>query len=173
VSTGRRALVLIAVLTTYLAVTLPILQSVPGGAIEPLDAQFFYSPDVAFTTLASYGQARRFWIVMYVTWDVGNPVLYSLALAMSLSWLGQRLFGRETRAHALALLPFLAAVCDLLENTCIIIMFTMLDRRPAPVAWMSTAFTMAKASVLGVCLLLIVAGLVALAVRRVRTTGGT
>ena len=81
-----------AAFVVYVAATLPFLNSAPGGNIEPLDAQFFYTPEKAFSTVDSYGDSSPFWIIIYLTWEVAAPILYSLTFSLVISWLFRRGF---------------------------------------------------------------------------------
>jgi hypothetical protein len=157
---GWLVLARFAAFAIWVAVTLPVLQAAPGGSIVSLDAQFFYPPEKAFSTVASYGDAGRFWIRIYLTWDIVNPILYTLAFSLLISWLFQRGFEPRSKLHKLNVLPVGAGLCDLLENICVVIMLLVYPARPTLVAWSSTVCTMSKVSFLGVSTLLILGGLV-------------
>jgi len=163
---GWLILVLFAVFVVFEAITLPLLQAAPGGSIVALDAQFFYTPEQAFSTVASYGDAGRFWIRIYLTWDIVNPILYTLIFSLFISWLFQRSFKPGSKLQKLNVLPVGGGFFDLLENICIVIMLTVYPAQPAVVAWLSTVCTMTKMSFLGVSTLLILVGLVKAAMNR-------
>jgi hypothetical protein len=163
---GWLILVIFAVFVVFVAVTLPVLQAAPGGSIESLDARFFYTPEEAFSTVASYGDAGRFWIRIYLTWDIVNPILYTLAFSLLISWLLQRGFKPGGKLQELNVLPVGAGLFDLLENICIVTLLTVYPAQPAVVAWLSTVCTMSKMSFLGVSTLLILVGLVKAAMNR-------
>ena len=152
--------VLFITLVVYIAVTLPILQAAPGGNIISLDAQFFYKPDKAFSTIASYGDSAHLWKWLYLTWDILTPILYSLAFSLSISWLFQRGFKRESKFQALNLVPASAGIFDLLENISIVTLLSVYPAQPVGIAWLSTFCTMVKVSLLGVSIVLIVVGFV-------------
>ena len=157
-------LALLAAFAVYVYVTLPLLQDAPGGWIESLDAQLPYTPKEAFRTVASYGDAAPFWMRIYLTWDVVNPILYTLVFSLLISWLFQRGFRPGSRLHALNLLPVGAGLFDLLENLSIVTLLATYPARPVAVAWLATVCTMAKTGFLGASALLVLAGLVAAAV---------
>ena len=157
---GWLILALFAVFVAYLALTLPALQAAPVGNIESLDSQFFYTPEQAFSTVTSYADAARFWIRIYLTWDVLNPILYALAFSLSISWLFQRGFKPESKLQRLNLLPVGAGLFDLLENISIVTMLAVYPARPVAVAWLSTLCTMAKVSLLAISILLILPGII-------------
>jgi hypothetical protein len=168
-ASGWLILGLIAVLVAFEAITLPILQRSPGGNIEPLDGRFFYTPQEAFSTIGSYADAAPFWIRVYLTWDIVNPFLYTLIIALLMSWLFQRGFAPESRIQLLNVLPIGAGIFDLLENALIVTMLATYPARPAPVAWLSTVCTMSKVSILAVCILLVLFGTVKAVTHRLRT----
>ena len=161
---GWLILALVAAFVIFEVITLPRLQATPAGNIVSLDAQLFYTPEQAFATVAAYGEARHFWIPIYLTWDVVNPVLYTLIFGLLISWLFRRGFKPESRLQRLNVLPVGAGVCDLLENICIVTLLAVYPAQPAVVAWLSTICTVGKMGFLSVSTLLILAGLVAAAV---------
>ena len=157
---GWLILALFAAFVVFEAVSLPLLKAAPGGSIESLDAQFFYTPEEAFSTVASYGDAGRFWIRIYMTWDIVNPILYTLVFSLLISWLFQRSFKPGSKRLKLNVLPVGAGLFDILENICIVTLLAVYPAKPAVVAWVSTVCTMSKISFLGMSVLLILVGLV-------------
>jgi len=157
---GWRILALVAAFVVFEAITLPRLQAAAGGNIVSLDAQLFYTPEQAFATVAAYGNARRFWIPVYLTWDVVNPILYTSIFGLLISWLFRRGFKAESKLQKLNLLPVGAGLSDLLENLCIVTLLAVYPAQPAAVAWLSTVCTVSKMGFLGVSTLLILVGLV-------------
>jgi hypothetical protein len=157
---GWLILALFAAFVAFVAVTLPLLQAAPGGSIASLDTQLYYTPEEAFSTVASYGDAGRFWIRIYLTWDIVNPILYTLAFSLLISWLFQRGFKPGSKLQELNVLPVGAGLFDLLENVSIVTLLAVYPAQPAVVAWLSTVCTMSKISFLGMSTLLILVGLV-------------
>ena len=94
---GWRILALVAGFVAFEIVTLPRLQAAPGGNVVSLDAQLFYRPEQAFTTVAAYGDARGFWIPVYLTWDIAHPILYTLIFSLLISWPGSARSARRAR----------------------------------------------------------------------------
>lgn len=167
---GRRILALVAGFVAFEAITLPRLQAAPGGDIVSLDAQLFYRPEQAFATVAAYGAARDFWIPVYLTWDVANPIFYTLIFSLLISWLFQRGFKPESKLQRLNVLPVGAGLCDLLENLCIVTLLAAYPARPAAVAWLSTICTVGKMGFLGLSTLLVLVGLIAAVVKALAHT---
>lgn len=163
---GWLILALFAAFVVFVAVTLPVLQAAPGGSIVSLDTRFFYTPEEAFSTVGSYGDASRFWIRIYLTWDIANPILYTLAFSLLISWLFQRSFKPGSKLQKLNVLPVGAGLFDLLENISIVTLLTAYPAQLTVVAWLSTVCTMSKISFLGVSTLLILFGVVRAAMNR-------
>lgn len=163
---GWLILALFAAFVAFMAVTLPALQAAPGGSIVSLDAQLFYTPEEAFSTVASYGDAAPFWIRMYLTWDIVNPILYTLAFGLLISWLFQRSFKPGSKLQKLNVLPVGAGLFDLLENISIVILLAVYPAQPTVLAWISTICTVSKISFLGASVLLVLVGLLKAAMNR-------
>jgi hypothetical protein len=167
-ASGRLILALIAVFVIFESITLPILQRSPGGEIEPLDAIFFYTPQEAFSTIGLYGDARSFWIGAYLSWDIVNPILYTLIVSLAMSWVFQRSFGPAGLIGRLNVLPFGAGLFDVLENVSIVIMMTTYPARHDFIARLAAICTVSKVGILGVSTLLILIGLIMAATSRLR-----
>jgi hypothetical protein len=163
---GWLILALFATFVVFIAITLPVLQASPGGTIESLDARFFYTPEEAFSTVGSYGEASRFWIRIYLTWDIVNPILYTLTFGLLISWLFQRSFKSGSKLQKLNVVPVGAGLFDLLENFSIVILLLAYPAQYTVVAWLSTVCTMSKIILLGVSILLILIGVVGAALKR-------
>ncbi|MCJ7570116.1 MAG: hypothetical protein MUO58_21605 [Anaerolineales bacterium] len=163
---GWLILALFATCVVFIAITLPVLQASPGGTIEALDARIFYTPEEAFTTVGSYGEASGFWVLIYLTWDIVNPILYSLTFGLLISWLFQRSFKSDNKLQKLNMVPVGAGLFDLLENLSIVILLLAYPTQYSIVAWLSTVFTMSKIILLGVSILLILIGVVGAALNR-------
>lgn len=157
---GWLILALLAGLVIYLLITLPVLQAAPGGDVEALDAQVFYTPEKAFSTVESYGTSKQFWTFLYLTWDIVTPILYTLTFSLSISWLFQRSFKSNSKLKILNIVPIGAGIFDILENISIVALFTSYPSQPIVVAWLGAFSTLIKVSFLGVSILLILTGLV-------------
>ncbi|NIS80390.1 MAG: hypothetical protein GTO14_09335 [Anaerolineales bacterium] len=165
---GWIILALFATLVVYVAITLPILQAAPGGSIVSLDARLFYTPEEAFSTVGSYGDASSFWIRIYLTWDVVNPILYTMAFSLLISWLFQRSFKPGSRMQQLNVLPVGAGIFDLLENISIVTLLATYPDQLTIVAWLGTLFTTTKMGFLAVSTLLISFGVVSAAANKLK-----
>lgn len=163
-----RILALFAAFVLYIMITFPALQAAPGGSIVSLDAQLFYTPDQAYATVGSYAEAAGFWMLMYLTWDVVTPLLYSLGFGLLISWLYQRTFDPHSKWQRLNLVPIGAGLFDLLENLSIVILLWAYPSQLSAVAWVATFFTMSKMSLLLASVLLAIIGLIAYGMKRIR-----
>jgi hypothetical protein len=169
---GWLILVLLAIFVPYLLTTAPVLKTVPGGDITSLDAQIFYTPQQAFSTIASYGSAAPYWVRIHLTWDLINPVMYTLLLCVSISWLFQRGARPESRFRNINLLPLVAGFSDLLENLAIVTLLTVYPARPVAVAILSTIFSTLKWTFVGLSVLVLIATAVRAAFNRFRLIAG-
>lgn len=165
---GWVVVALVAVFVAFEAITLPLLQRSPGGDIVSLDARFFYTPQEAFSTIGAYADARSFWIGVYLTWDVVNPILYTLMFGLLMSWLFQRGFDPDSKLRKWNVLPIGAGLFDLLENASIVALLGTYPSRLTFVAWLGSLCTMSKVVILGVCTLLILFGTIMAATNKFR-----
>ena len=141
---GWLVLATFAVLVGFVALTLPSVQAASGDT-EGLDTRHFYTPSEAFATVTSYDETGRTALrVFYLTGDILNPTLYASFLILLISWLFQRGFRPESNMQKLNVLPIGAAVFDLVENICIVIMLWVHPVQPRIVAWLSTVGTTTK-----------------------------
>jgi len=163
---GWLILALLALFVGFVALTLPFLQSKPGANIESLDGRMFYTPDEAYSTLGSYADASRFWTRIYLTWDIANPIFYTLILGLGISWLFERGFSSDSKLQMLNITPVGAGLFDVLENILITTLLTAYPTRLTAVAWLATVSTMAKTIFLGASGMLILVGLVASTLNR-------
>ncbi len=163
---GWLILALFTTFVVFIAITLPVLQASPGGSIESLDARVFYTPEEAFSTVGSYGEASGFWIRIYMTWDLVNPLLYTLIFGLLISWLFQRSFRPGSKLQKLNVVPVGAGLFDILENLSIVILLLAYPARPPVVAWLGTIFTMSKTVFMAASALLILIGVVGAALNR-------
>lgn len=165
---GWVVLALLAAFVLWEAVTLPFLAESPGGNINPLDARFFYMPAEAFATVASYGDAKPFWIRTYLTWDIVNPILYSLFFALAISWLFRMGFAPQRAIQRANLIPLAAGMFDLIENASFVTLLSVFPSQPESIAWLATACTVGKVLALGVSVLLLIVGFAAAVTSRLR-----
>ena len=136
--------VVLVLLVGFITLTLPLLQAASGD-VEGLDVRFYYPPEEAFAAIDAYTPAGRAALrPLYLTVDVGNPILYTGLLVLLVSWLFQRAFAPHSAWRVLNVFPLGAALCDLLENLSIVTMLTAYPNHPRLAAWLATLGTMGK-----------------------------
>ena len=141
----------------------------PASAGGPLDARFFYTPQQAKAIIAAYNaEGRRIYMVSELTLDILFPIAYTLFLALSISWLFQRTFDRSGSMQRLNLVPVGAWFFDLLENIGVVIMLAMFPSFSLLVGSLTSSFTVIKWSFALLSILLLLFGVVAYLLRRVR-----
>ncbi len=131
----------------------------------PLDLMFFYTPDKAYSMIASYGdQGRAAYRTGELTLDIIYPIVYTLFFSLLITWLFRRGLDPKSRLQRLNVVPFGALAFDLLENACIVAMLSLYPSTPAGLAWTAAVFTMTKWLYAGAGMVLILIG-IAVAVR--------
>jgi len=145
----------IAVLPNQLAK----IQAVSGGT-GPIDLQFFYTPEKVYSMVASYGDTgRAAYRTFELTGDIIYPIIYTLLLALLITWLFQRGFAPNSKMQRFNVAPFGGWLFDLLENLGIAAMLSIHPSTPAALAWLSAVFTLVKWLFVGTSLVLILIGL--------------
>ncbi|MGC9399263.1 MAG: hypothetical protein ACP5HM_09005 [Anaerolineae bacterium] len=131
-----------------------------------LDGRFAYTPEQAFSAVASYGDTGRIQMIWIHLGDFILITLYTSMFCLSISWLFQRGFKPDSRMQRLNLVPILGGFFDVLENIWIMTMILVYPARPTVVAWLSTISTTGK-YIMGVpIVLLLLIGLVKAAMNR-------
>ncbi|HUX22447.1 MAG TPA: hypothetical protein VMW69_14510 [Spirochaetia bacterium] len=169
---GWLILVLLAIFIPYLLTTAPVLKTVPGGNITSLDAQVFYTPQQAFSTIASYGSSIPYWVRIHLTWDLINPLMYTLLLSVAISWLLHRGFRPESRAAVFNLLPLAAGLSDILENLAIVVLLSVYPAKPVAVAIFGTLFSTLKMTFFGLSVIMLLVAAARAALNRFRRIEG-
>lgn len=145
---GWLILLLLALEILFNAVILPRTQAqmeAGSGGVGPIDLQFFYTPEKAYSMVAAYGDAgRAAYRTFELTGDILYPIIYTLLFSLLITWLFQRGFNADSQMQRLNVVPFGAGLFDLLENAGIVIMLSVYPSTPAIVAWLTTIFTMLK-----------------------------
>jgi hypothetical protein len=151
-------LILSLIAAFVLLVNLPLAD--PTLISMSLDGQFAYTPEQAFSALASYGDAGRVQMIWIHLADFILITLYTSMFCLSISWLFQRGFKLDSRIQRLNVVPILGGFFDVIENVWIITLILVYPARPTIVAWLATISTMGK-YIMGIpIVLLLVIGLV-------------
>jgi hypothetical protein len=133
----------------------------------------FYSPQALFDMLDKYSDEDRRAHIRFIYLDLVYPVIYSVTVAILLaSLLSALLPASQTWLRYLALLPFVIAICDYLENLSLLLILQRYSAsyRPFGLARFSSAMTTAKLFLICATAALIFAGLVALVVKMLRSS---
>jgi len=126
-------------MAVYLAFPL-VLFPLAAGDLDnmPLDLMFAYSPEQAYSQLATFGeQARANYARSTVTVDLTYSMVYTLLFAV---WLSLLLRGRSRYCSYLSMLPFVIFIFDIIENTGILL---MLANFPHEIYWLALATSIA------------------------------
>ena len=177
VSTGWVALSALLIFLLFSALVLPQqatkAEQETGGSESP-DTSFFYSSSDLYRMAESYGeQGREAYIRARFTFDLVWPLVYTLFLATSISWVFGRAFGSDSRWQRANLAPLLGALFDYLENLAASLVMLRYPEQTAVVDALAPVFTALKWLLLGASFLLLFGGVVVAAWRRFRErTGG-
>ena len=147
-----------------LLVNLPLAD--PALVSTSLDGRFGYTPDQAFSAVASYGANGRVQMIWIHLADFILITLYTAMFCLSISWFFQRGFKLDSRMRRLNLVPLLGGFFDAMENIWIITMILVYPAQPTAVAWLSTLSTMSKYLMGILIVLLLLIGLAKAAMNR-------
>jgi len=157
--------VILSIIAAFvILINLPLAD--PGLISMSLDGQFAYTPEQAFSAVASFGDDGRAQMIWIHLADFILITLYTLMFCLSISWLFQRGFKLDNRMQRLNLVPILGGFFDLMENIWIITLILSYPAQPTVVAWLSTISTTGK-YIMGIpIVLLLLIGLVKAAMNR-------
>ncbi|HUF37803.1 MAG TPA: hypothetical protein VMN57_04720 [Anaerolineales bacterium] len=115
------------------------------GETDPIDLQFFYTPEKVYAMVEAYGpEVRTQYRDFALTGDIAYPIVYPLFFSLAISWLFKRGLPKDSRLHRLNVVPFGAGIFDVLENLAIAAMLGGYPAEPAWLAWIAAFFTMVK-----------------------------
>jgi hypothetical protein len=177
VSSGWLALAATVVFVLFVSFVLPAqsqVQSSRGAeGIRSPDLSLVYSPATLYKTAEAYGpDGRTAYVRARGTFDVLWPLVYTVFLAVVLSWVARRLSGTKSWRRA-NLVPIAAGAFDLLENVCTSIVMLRYPARTPVVDLLAPVFTVLKWSFLTVAFVLALVGVVIVAWQAIATRPGT
>jgi len=148
VSSGSVVLMSLAIFVAFTALVLPGQSScaskVSGDAGTP-DLSFFYTPDELYRMAESYGEeGREAYIRARFTFDLVWPVVYTLFLATSISWVSRKSLRHESGLRRWNMVPLYGAFFDYLENVSTSLVMSRYPVHSPIVDWLATIFTQAK-----------------------------
>ena len=132
-----------------------------AGPLNPLDLFVpTYSVETAHEMVAAYGEAgRAIYRNIELTADVIYPLVYGLAFALLIAFLWKKAAPHQSWARYLPLLAFVTVICDLLENSMIVILLSSYPEQSDTVAKMASIFSLMKWTMVFVCATAIIGGL--------------
>ena len=121
ISTGWTTLAVLVVFILFVAFILPKFQQLSNGYAKEAgspDLSLFYSGKSLYSMAEAYGEyGRQSFIDIRWTLDLAFPVLYTLFLVTSGSWLLRKIIPVSSKWRLLNLVPLGAFFFDLAENS--------------------------------------------------------
>jgi hypothetical protein len=118
---------------------------VASGGTDPIDAQLFYTPEKAYSMVASYGEAgRAAYRTFELTGDILYPVMYTRLFSLLITWFFSKGFAANSAMQKLNIVPLGGWLFDLCENLSIATMLSLYPSTPTRLAWMGSIFTLLK-----------------------------
>ena len=158
IANTRYLIIFVIALVLFALLVLPVENKkaqTDFSGITP-DTTFFYHAADLVTMAEIYGESgRHLYGISRVRFDVLFPLLYGFTLSIAMSWLLKRLLKKERKWCFLNLLPFIAALFDLLENLFATIVFSSYPDVPNWLLMITPIFSLLKWVLLGVSALII------------------
>lgn len=128
-ATGRNIAIFAALMALFAVVIVPLVQAkveAYSGGTSLVDLKMSYTPQTLYMMIASYGDAgRSLYRGFAASGDLLYPVVYSLLLALLLSWLIQRSRLSSSKLAMLNVVPLGGMVFDWLENAHVITLLSL------------------------------------------------
>jgi hypothetical protein len=172
IATRRILAVLMVIFLVLFVVVFPAvsmrLKDLSGGE-QMIDLQPGYTPARVFAMVAAFGpEGRSLHMGATLTADLLYPLDYSFLFALVIISTYRQAFPSGRLLPTLALVPFITAGFDLLENAGIVTLLASYPTQPVWIAQAASLFTILKWTFVLLSLLLILIGFIALAVTRLR-----
>ncbi len=159
---GRIIFAFLALMLLFAMFIVPTVQGrleASSGGSGPIDLLLSYTPEKAYSMIASYGNAgRSLYRTFAMTADVIYPVVYSIFLGLLITWLFQRSIAPNSKLQMLNTVPFGALLFDWLENISIVTMLSLYPSTPTTVAKLASICTTIKWSFGAAGMLLVLIG---------------
>ena len=148
VSTGWVVLSALAIFLLFSALVLPgqaaRAETDTGNAGSP-DTSFFYSADDLYRMAEVYGQqGREAYVRTRFTFDLIWPLVYTMFLSTSISWVFSKAFTPDSRWQRANLAPVLGAMLDYLENLATSLVMLRFPNQTVVVDVLAPAFSLVK-----------------------------
>jgi len=148
VSSGWVALAGLIIFLAFIGLVLPdqaAQAEVYSGDLGSPDSSIFYTADQLAAFAEAYGpQGREAYIQARWTFDVAWPLVYTLFLTTSISWLLKKSGNHTSRLALINLLPVFGMALDFMENTAASIVMARFPRNTPILAHLSGVFTAFK-----------------------------
>lgn len=172
ISTGPITLAVLIIFVLFTGFALPAqakdMEQNTHGAGSP-DTAFIYSAGDLYRMAEAYGPGgRAAYIRIRFTFDVLWPVIYTLFLGTSTSWLLRRALPLSSSLQRLNLAPVLGMLLDYLENICAALVMGRYPAATPVVDILAPVFTFLKWIFIGGSFVLLVVVLLAGIWRRVQ-----
>ena len=176
VSKGWVALSALLIFLLFTALVLPQqaakAEQETGSADSP-DTSFLYSPGDLYQMAEAYGEGgRRAYIRARFTFDLVWPVVYTFFLTTGIGWLYLKGFPQHNTWQRASFIPLFAALCDYLENLSTSLVMARYPNLTPVVSNMAGIFTLVKWLLVSASFGLLLVGVVVVAWRRMRGSGG-
>lgn len=148
ISTGWVTLAALVFFLAFTALVLPRqaaqAEADAGGADSP-DMSFFYSAAELYDMAKAYGsEGRAAYVRARFTFDLVWPLVYTVFLCTSISWVYARAFPRHSAWQRANLAPLLGALFDYLENLSTSLVMLRYPAQTAVVDWLAPIWTLIK-----------------------------
>ena len=106
------------------------------------DTSFYYTPEQLFELAETYGEdGRQAYVQARFSFDLVFPMVYGLFLVTTISWLGGCVFVPDSLWRSLNLVPVVAVIFDLLENTFTSMVMLGYPEKHFTIAQLASVFT--------------------------------
>ncbi len=164
-STSRVTLLALVIFILFIVLVLPRqtpLEGEAGGETKSPDLSFYYTADELNRMAESYGaEGRQAYVRARFSFDIIWPLVYTLFLSTSISWLAKRGFLRNSPWQQANVVPVAGALLDLLENLATSAVMIHYPRVLPVIARLAGFFTLVKWALVGGSFLLLLACLAA------------
>ena len=167
-------LVTVSALVLFIVFTVTVLPSQSENAREKSgesspDMSFFFTVDELYEIAESYGEAGRdAYVKARFTFDLVWPVVYTLFLASSISWLFSRSFNNDSVLQRANLVPVIGMSLDYLENISASIVMLRYPTRTPLIDTLAVVFTPLKWAFVGGSFIVVMIGLGKYGIMRAR-----
>ena len=119
----KNTLIFLGMFAVLNLLILPFFMDKIGTDKKLLDLMFGFSAETAYKTISSLGQDSRIWYAWFLaTADMIYPLVYSIFLSIGISVNLKNVIDKDSKWRLINLLPALAFLGDISENTNILIM---------------------------------------------------